>query len=214
MNPKIGISEGKMPNYNPINRNQFCLTSFPKHVGNESLRKSDIQFLLTFIRTKVMLDEKPKFSREELTPEIVRRLYWKVRSSRGYIETRLEIESQDHEILTQLYTILVKLDFTPKLYLTKKSGTKIGPFILKKDMYRLSLIKRKETIRLAKLLLSFVRHPERKQRIELLIKAAEHKRYDEIKDMVIDFRSKVKDDVIKFRKLTQENYEESLRRTL
>ncbi len=138
--------------------------------------------------------------------------YWKIGSSKGYIEVRLEIESQDYDILTQLCSMLMKLGFSPKLYLTRKRGTKIGPFILKKDMYRLCLMKRKEVTKLAKLLLPFVRHLEKKQKINLLLESVEYKKYKEIEERVIDFRKRIKEDVAKFTHLARENHDLNSRR--
>ncbi len=91
INPKIGISEGKMPNYSPINRNQFCLTFFPKHVGNEPLRKWDIPVILNSMR-KVMLDGQSEFE-AELTPEVIRRLYWEDKKSLPEIGKLYRIDS-------------------------------------------------------------------------------------------------------------------------
>ena len=123
---------------------------------------------------------------------------WKmVKRKKGYIEFRFDLETQDVGILEQIATNLKQYGFTPKLHRVKRKGKKIGCFVLKKDMYRLSLCKRKEVIRLGMLLLPFVKHSEKKRKIELLIAAKNKKRYEEIKNKLIKLKNQIRKEVLK-----------------
>lgn len=122
---------------------------------------------------------------------------WKTtRGSKGHIEFRFELESQDLKILEQIYSTLIKLGFTPRFYLTRRKGSKTGTFIFRKNVYRVSLLKRAEVIRLAQTLLPFIRHREKIEKVKLLLKVSGKKNYEEIKEQVAAFKSEIKMEVM------------------
>ncbi|MBI2546838.1 MAG: hypothetical protein HYW23_00120 [Candidatus Aenigmarchaeota archaeon] len=91
MEAKIGITDGKQAWLNHSNQNQVYFASFKKHVGNDLLRKEDMLLLVNYMR-KVMLDGQSKF-KAELTPEVIRRLYWEDKKSLPEIGKLYRIDS-------------------------------------------------------------------------------------------------------------------------
>ncbi len=122
---------------------------------------------------------------------------WKMsKRKRGYIEFRFDLETQDVETLTQIKMMLERLGFTPKFYLIKEKGERIGPFTLRKSMYRISICKRKEVIELGGLLLPFIKHSEKERKVKLILDSKEKIRYEDVEDKIKVFKSEIKGEVL------------------
>lgn len=132
---------------------------------------------------------------------------WKIYGKRKkFIELRFDLETQDIRILRKIKDKLEEFGLTPKLYLVKEKGTKIGQLILKKDMHRLSLCRRNEVVKLAKMLAPFIKHQEKKRKIRLLLSVGNKKRYEEVESDVNKLKSEIENEVSRFVKQNELAY--------
>lgn len=90
-------------------------------------------------------------------------------NGKGGVKYRLYIGSQDLEILSGLRDKLEKLGFHPHLYLHCKKGTTLNYGTMQKDFYALVLCRNKEVKKLANLLITRSRHPEKIAKIRIVL---------------------------------------------
>jgi len=132
---------------------------------------------------------------------------WKIYGKRKkFIELRFDLETQDIRILRKIKDKLEEFGFTPKLHLVKEKGTKIGQLILKKDMHRLSLYRRNEVVKLAKMLAPFIKHQEKKRKVRLLLSVGDKKGYEEVESGVNKLKSEIENEVSRFVKQNELAY--------
>jgi hypothetical protein len=134
--------------------------------------------------------------------------YWKICKHKVWIEFRFEIETQDRAILKQIFACLRDCGYHPRFYVVKRKGKRCGKLILRKPMYRLSLARRDEVIELARTLLPFTKHEEKRRKMQLVLGARKMKYWTEVKNEIESFKRWVAKRVRKCKIIAEKEYKQ------
>ena len=121
----------------------------------------------------------------------------KNRMSRTTIDFSYQLSTGDTEILRQIYQGLKKFGFSPSFVLVQKRGSKGTYGVLSKDIFRISITRRKEVILFIDEIYPFIKHSEKMRWIKLMSDLRDEKYWSDIEDRVLSLRNQIKDEVQK-----------------
>lgn len=107
------------------------------------------------------------------------------------ISFHFAVASNDKGILQQIFNKLQKLGFSCGFYLKHKKGEKATYGTFKKNIYIVRIFRKKNVLKLVKILRKFSQHQEKQQRINLMIRLEGQTKWSEVKDQVLSLREEI-----------------------
>lgn len=101
------------------------------------------------------------------------------------------VASNDKIILQQIFNKLRKLRFSCGFYLKHKKGEKATYGKFSKNIYIVRIFRKKDVLKLVKILKYYSNHGEKQRRIELMLKLEGKTKWNEVKDQVLSLREEI-----------------------
>jgi hypothetical protein len=107
------------------------------------------------------------------------------------ISFHFAVASNDKIVLKQIFKKLEKVGFSCGFYLKHKKGAKATYGIFSKNIYTVRMFRKKEVLKLVKILRKFSHHQEKQQRIDLMIRLEGRTKWSEVEEEVLSLREEI-----------------------